>query len=72
VATLVPALLRLFADVGALDPASAAMHQLSIRVQLSRLLAWLWEQPDHRERWQRLGAPGPRFLVFLCRDARVN
>ena len=64
-AALVPALLAVYIDVEYTERGNQFYEKFSSRFSIAQLLAWLWDVPQHRATWRRIGA-GP----FLCTALR--
>lgn len=74
VSQLVPGLLQLYQDIEYTERGNQFYEKFQMRGEIADLLAWLWEVPQHRENWRRVGAENGgrggymRFLNYLIND----
>jgi Ubiquitin elongating factor core len=59
---LVPALLAVYIDIEYTDRGNQFYEKFNMRHSIAELLVWLWEVPQHRTNWERIGAS----LLHLC------
>jgi hypothetical protein len=59
---LIPGLLSLYKDIEYTERGNQFYEKFRYRFEITELLEWLWNEPDHRANWARIGA-----ALLLCR-----